>query len=30
MPRAPGLGGPGTGKLLRRLLRQQEAEKAKK
>ncbi len=30
LPRAPGPGGPGTGKLLRRLLRQQEAEKAKK
>jgi 2-aminobenzoate-CoA ligase len=29
MPRAPGPGGPGTGKLLRRLLRQREAEKAK-
>jgi 2-aminobenzoate-CoA ligase len=29
MPRAPGPGGPGTGKLLRRLLRQQEVEKAK-
>jgi acyl-coenzyme A synthetase/AMP-(fatty) acid ligase len=29
MPRAPGPGGPGTGKLLRRVLRQQEAEKAK-
>ena len=30
LPRAPGPGGPGTGKLLRRLLRQREAEKAKK
>ena len=30
MPRAPGPGGPGTGKLLRRVLRQQEAEKAKR
>jgi 2-aminobenzoate-CoA ligase len=30
LPRAPGPGGPGTGKLLRRVLRQQEAEKAKK
>jgi 2-aminobenzoate-CoA ligase len=29
LPRAPGPGGPGTGKLLRRLLRQQEAAKAK-
>src|SRR5574342_644561 len=29
MPRAAGPGGPGTGKLLRRVLRQQEAEKAK-
>ncbi|HET7853843.1 MAG TPA: hypothetical protein VFM04_05240, partial [Candidatus Methylomirabilis sp.] len=29
MPRAPGPGGPGTGKLLRRLLRQQEAAKTK-
>ncbi len=29
MPRAPGPGGPGTGKLLRRVLRQREAEKAK-
>ncbi len=29
MPRAPGPGGPGTGKLLRRLLRQREAEQAK-
>jgi len=29
MPRAPGPGGPGTGKLLRRVLRQQEVEKAK-
>ncbi len=29
MPRAAGPGGPGTGKLLRRLLRQREAEKAK-
>ena len=29
LPRAPGPGGPGTGKLLRRVLRQQEAEKAK-
>jgi 2-aminobenzoate-CoA ligase len=29
MPRAPGPGGPGTGKLLRRLLRQRETEKAK-
>jgi 2-aminobenzoate-CoA ligase len=29
LPRAPGPGGPGTGKLLRRMLRQQEAEKAK-
>ncbi len=28
MPRAPGPGGPGTGKLLRRMLRQREAEKA--
>ena len=30
LPRAPGPGGPGTGKLLRRVLRQQEAEKAKR
>ncbi len=29
MPRAPGPGGPGTGKLLRRILRQREQEKAK-
>jgi 2-aminobenzoate-CoA ligase len=29
VPRAPGPGGPGTGKLLRRILRQQEAQKAK-
>ena len=29
MPRAPGPGGPGTGKLLRRFLRQRETEKAK-
>ena len=29
MPRAPGPGGPGTGKLLRRVLRQREAEKTK-
>ncbi len=29
MPRAPGPGGPGTGKLLRRILRQREAEKVK-
>ncbi len=29
MPRAPGPGGPGTGKLLRRVLRQREAEQAK-
>jgi 2-aminobenzoate-CoA ligase len=29
LPRAPGPGGPGTGKLLRRILRQQEAQKAK-
>ncbi len=29
MPRAPGPGGPGTGKLLRRVLRQREVEKAK-
>jgi len=29
MPRAPGPGGPGTGKLLRRVLRQREQEKAK-
>ncbi len=29
MPRAPGPGGPGTGKLLRRVLRQRDAEKAK-
>jgi 2-aminobenzoate-CoA ligase len=29
MPRAAGPGGPGTGKLLRRVLRQQEAEKPK-
>jgi 2-aminobenzoate-CoA ligase len=28
LPRAPGPGGPGTGKLLRRLLRQREAERA--
>ena len=28
-PRAPGPGGPGTGKLLRRILRQRETEKAK-
>jgi 2-aminobenzoate-CoA ligase len=29
MPRAPGPGGPGTGKLLRRVLRQREQERAK-
>jgi len=29
MPRAPGPGGPGTGKLLRRVLRQREQDKAK-
>jgi len=29
MPRAPGPGGPGTGKLLRRILRQREQEKAR-
>ncbi|MGH7361516.1 MAG: AMP-binding enzyme, partial [Candidatus Methylomirabilales bacterium] len=29
VPRAAGPGGPGTGKLLRRILRQQEAQKAK-
>jgi len=29
LPRAPGPGGPGTGKLLRRVLRQREVEKAK-
>jgi 2-aminobenzoate-CoA ligase len=29
LPRAPGPGGPGTGKLLRRVLRQREAEQAK-
>ncbi len=29
MPRAPGPGGPGTGKLLRRVLRQREADKPK-
>ncbi len=29
LPRAPGPGGPGTGKLLRRMLRQREVEKAK-
>jgi 2-aminobenzoate-CoA ligase len=29
MPRAPGPGGPGTGKLLRRMLRQREADRAK-